>query len=195
MALFDTATPVCALRGEMGSAVERVVASGSYILGPEVSAFEAEFAEYCGARHAVGVANGTDAITIALRAMGVGRETRWWCRRSRSTPLPRRSREPARRRCSATSIPRHSCVTAETVKAAITPKTKAVIAVHLFGNVAPVAEIEALGVPVLGDARAGRGLNLCGGTPGRAGQDGCFLVLSLQEPRVLRRRRDDHHIR
>ena len=46
--------------------------SQRYILGPEVSAFEQEFAAYCGAGHAIGVANGTDAITIALRAMGVG---------------------------------------------------------------------------------------------------------------------------
>jgi dTDP-4-amino-4,6-dideoxygalactose transaminase len=50
----------------------RVVDSGAFILGPEVSAFEEEFAAYCGARHAVGVANGTDALTIAPRALGVG---------------------------------------------------------------------------------------------------------------------------
>jgi len=49
-----------------------VLVSGKFILGPEVAAFEQEFAEYCGAGHAIGVANGTDAITIALRAMGVG---------------------------------------------------------------------------------------------------------------------------
>src|SRR5256885_15170703 len=48
-----------------------VAASGRYILGPEVEAFEREFAGYCGARHCVGVANGTDAITLALRALGV----------------------------------------------------------------------------------------------------------------------------
>src|SRR5258708_40024038 len=59
-------------RKDVMAASERVVASGRYILGPEASAFEAEFADYCGARHGVGVANGTDAITIALRAMGVG---------------------------------------------------------------------------------------------------------------------------
>jgi dTDP-3-amino-3,4,6-trideoxy-alpha-D-glucose transaminase len=70
--LFDTSTPVAGLRAELRAAVERVLDSGRYILGPEVSAFEDEFAAYCGAKHAVGVANGTDAITIALRAMGVG---------------------------------------------------------------------------------------------------------------------------
>src|ERR1035438_1419003 len=72
VALFDTSTPLRALRGELRAAIERVLDSERYILGPEVSAFEAEFAGYCGAAHGVGVANGTDAITIALRAMGVG---------------------------------------------------------------------------------------------------------------------------
>src|SRR5919112_1915628 len=48
-----------------------VARSGRYILGPEVEAFEREFADYCGARHCIGVGNGTDAITIALRAVGV----------------------------------------------------------------------------------------------------------------------------
>ena len=70
--LFDTSTPLAALREELRAAIERVLDSERYILGPEVSAFEQEFAAYCGAAHAVGVANGTDAITIALRAMGVG---------------------------------------------------------------------------------------------------------------------------
>src|ERR1700727_944658 len=70
--LFDTATPLQPLREELRAAVERVLDSERYILGPEVQAFEQEFAAYCGADHAVGVANGTDAITIALRAMGVG---------------------------------------------------------------------------------------------------------------------------
>src|ERR1039458_10877672 len=72
VALFDTSTPLIALRGELRAAIDRVLDSERYILGPEVAAFEQEFAAYCGAEHAVGVANGTDAITIALRAMGVG---------------------------------------------------------------------------------------------------------------------------
>ena len=70
--LFDTSTPLEPLRAELRAAVERVLDSGRYILGAEVRAFEAEFADYVGAAHAIGVANGTDALTIALRAMGVG---------------------------------------------------------------------------------------------------------------------------
>ncbi len=57
---------------EIDQAIARVLASGRYILGPEIDAFEREFAEYLGAAHAIGVANGTDALTIALRACGIG---------------------------------------------------------------------------------------------------------------------------
>src|SRR5918994_6365848 len=70
--LFDTATPLAPLRAELDAAIARVIDSRAYILGPEVAAFEREFAGYCGAAHAIGVANGTEAITIALRALGVG---------------------------------------------------------------------------------------------------------------------------
>jgi dTDP-3-amino-3,4,6-trideoxy-alpha-D-glucose transaminase len=70
--LFDTSTPIAGSRDELRAAIDRVLESERYILGPEVSAFEREFAAYCATGHAVGVANGTEAITIALRAMGVG---------------------------------------------------------------------------------------------------------------------------
>ena len=56
---------------ELRAAVARVLASGWFALGPEVEAFEREFAEYCGSAHCVGVANGTDALELALRAVGV----------------------------------------------------------------------------------------------------------------------------
>lgn len=59
-------------RAEIDLGLARVLESGWYILGPEVEAFEAEFARYCGVAHGVGVANGTDAIELALRALGVG---------------------------------------------------------------------------------------------------------------------------
>ena len=75
------------------------------------------------------------------------------------------------------------------MRAALTPRTKAVIAVHLFGNVAPVAEIEALGVPVLEDAAQAAGSTSPGGPRGRARSGGDLLLLPVQEPRLLRRRR------
>ena len=60
------------LRPEIDEAIHRVLNSGWYILGSEVEAFEAEWAEYCGANYAVGLANGLDALTLALRALGIG---------------------------------------------------------------------------------------------------------------------------
>ena len=68
----DLLSPNAELQGEIDAAALRVLHSGWYILGAEVSAFEAEFAAYHGAAHAVGVASGTDAIELALRAAGIG---------------------------------------------------------------------------------------------------------------------------
>ncbi|HWY19118.1 MAG TPA: DegT/DnrJ/EryC1/StrS family aminotransferase [Solirubrobacteraceae bacterium] len=167
--LFDTRTPLEPLRDEVMAAIARVVASGKYILGPEVSAFEQEFAAYCGARHGVGVANGTDALTIALRAMGVGEGDEVvvpsFTFYASAEAIPPTGATPVF--CDVD--PETYCVTAETVRAALTPRTKAVIAVHLFGNVAPVAEIEALGVPVLEDAAQAAGSRSPAGRPGALG--------------------------
>jgi len=155
--LFDTRTPLAPLREEIGRRMEGVVEDGRFILGPNVEAFESEFAAYCGAAHAIGVANGTDAITIALRAMGVGPGDEVvvpsFTFYASAEAIPPTGARPVF--CDVD--PDTFCVTAETVKAALTPRTKAVIAVHLFGNVAPVREIEALGVPVLEDAAQAAG--------------------------------------
>ena len=70
--LFDPTSPQAPLRADIRAAVHRVLDARQFILGPEVKAFETEFAAYLGAGHAIGVANGTEAITVALRALGVG---------------------------------------------------------------------------------------------------------------------------
>ena len=69
--LFDTDSPLVPLRSAIMERIAQVVASGQFVLGPEVEAFEAELAAYLGVRHVIGVANGTDALVIALRALGV----------------------------------------------------------------------------------------------------------------------------
>ncbi|MEY2516708.1 MAG: hypothetical protein QOJ89_4066, partial [bacterium] len=152
VSLFDTSGPLRDLRPQIDAAIARVVDSGRFILGAEVAAFEDEFAGYCGTRHAVGVANGTEALTIALRAIGVGPGddvvVPSFTFYASAEAIPPTGARPVF--CDVD--PQTGCVTADTVAAALTPATKAVIAVHLFGNVAPVAEIEALGVPVLEDA-------------------------------------------
>jgi dTDP-4-amino-4,6-dideoxygalactose transaminase len=172
--LFDTSTPLISLREELRRAIDGVLESERYILGPEVSAFEREFAEYCGATHAVGVANGTDAITIALRAMGVGAGDEVvvpsFTFYASAEAIPPTGATPV----FCDIDPETYCVTAETVRAALTPRTKAVIAVHLFGNVAPIAEIEALGVPVLEDAAQAAGSTARDGRPGALGTVATF---------------------
>ncbi len=155
--LFDISTPLEPLRQQLREAIDRVLESGHYILGPEVREFEGEFADYCGASHAIGVANGTDAITIALRAMGVGSGDEVVVP-SFSFYASAEAIPPTGARPVFCDVDPHSyCVTADTVARALTAKTKAVVAVHLFGNLAPVAEIEALGVPVLEDAAQAAG--------------------------------------
>ena len=172
--LFDTSTALAPLREELRAAIDRVLDSERYILGPEVEAFEREFADYCGAEHAVGVANGTEAITIALRAIGVGPGDEVvvpsFTFYASAEAIPPTGATPV----FCDIDPDTYCVTAETVRAALTPRTKAVIAVHLFGNVAPIAEIEALGVPVLEDAAQAAGSRSAAGRPGALGTAATF---------------------
>ncbi|HEY7890896.1 MAG TPA: DegT/DnrJ/EryC1/StrS family aminotransferase [Solirubrobacteraceae bacterium] len=174
IALFDTHGPLEPLRVELRAAIERVLDSGHYILGEEVRTFEREFAAYCGCAHAVGVANGTEAITIALRAMGVGPGDEVivpsFTFYASAEAIPPTGATPV----FCDIDPDTYCVTAETVRAALSPRTKAIIAVHLFGNLAPIAEIQALGVPVLEDAAQAAGSISAAGRPGALALAGTF---------------------
>src|SRR5436305_2054230 len=134
VALFDTSTPLEPLGQQILERLEGVVSGGRYILGPEVQGFERDFARYLGVRHVVGVANGTDALTIGLRAAGIepGDEV----------IVPSFTFYASAEGIVPTGATPVFCdvdadtanVTLETVRAAITPRTKAVIAVDLFGN-------------------------------------------------------------
>jgi dTDP-4-amino-4,6-dideoxygalactose transaminase len=154
--------------------LRRVARSGRYILGPEVEAFEREFAEYLGVRHCVGVANGTDALTIVLRALGV--------RPGDKVVMPSFTFYATAEAAIAAGAepvfcdidPETFCVTAETVRAALTPRTKAIVPVHLFGNVAPVADLRELGPPVLEDAAQAAGGELDGVKAGALGDAATF---------------------
>jgi dTDP-4-amino-4,6-dideoxygalactose transaminase len=172
--LFDTRTPLAPLRDELVARMTEVVDDARFILGPNVAAFEAEWAAYVGATHAVGVANGTDALTIALRAMGVGPGDEVvvpsFTFYASAEAIPPTGATPVF--CDVD--PETFCVTPETVRAALTPRTKAVIVVHLFGNVAPVRAIEALGVPVLEDAAQAAGSLGPDGRPGALGTAATF---------------------
>src|ERR671930_970749 len=172
--LFDTRTPVEPLLPAIQAKVGEVIEGSKFILGPELEAFERELADYLGTRHAIGVGNGTDAITLVLRALGVGPGDEVvvpsFTFYASAEAIPLTGARPVF--CDVD--PKTFCVTAETVKAALTPRTKAVLVVHLFGNVAPVAEIEALGVPVVEDAAQAIGSVGPDGRPGALGAIATF---------------------
>jgi dTDP-3-amino-3,4,6-trideoxy-alpha-D-glucose transaminase len=143
-------------------AAERVIRSGRYILGPEVEAFELELAAYLGARHCVGVGNGTDALTIALRALGVDTGDEVVMPSFTFYATAEAAVAAGARPVFCDVDPATFCVTQETVQAALTPRTKAIVPVHLFGNLAPVPDLRELGVPVLEDAAQAAGATLGG---------------------------------
>lgn len=123
------------LREAMLGAARRVLESGWYVLGNEVDAFEAQWAATCGVPHAVGVGNGMDAIEIALRALDVGAGDEVI-----TTPMTAFATVLAILRAGATPVladiePDTALLSIESAKRCITPKTKAVLLVHLYGQV------------------------------------------------------------
>ena len=149
------------LQPEIDAAVARVLASGYYIGGPEVDAFEDEYATYCGASHAVGVANGLDALHLALRAMdvGAGDEVIVPSNTYIATWL-------AVSQCGATPVPvepdeQTYNINPALIEAAITPRTKVILPVHLYGQPADLDPILAIarkhGLKVLEDGAQAHG--------------------------------------
>jgi dTDP-3-amino-3,4,6-trideoxy-alpha-D-glucose transaminase len=183
--LFDPMASRAPLREELHAAALRVLDGGDYILGREVDAFEAEFAAWLGVREAVGVANGTEAITIALRALGVGPGDEVvvpsFTFYASVEAIPPTGATPVF--CDVD--PATFVATADDVRAMLTPRTKAVVLVHLFGNVAPVAEVEALGVPVVEDAAQAAGSRTTGDPPVRAGALGTIATFSFYPSKNL----------
>ena len=172
--LFDTATPLQLLREQILERMAGVVERGVYVLGPEVEAFEREFAAYLGVRHAVGVANGTDAITIALRALGVSPGddvvVPAFTFYASAEAIVNAGARPVF--CDIDPATRN--VTRDTVRAALTPRTTAIVAVDLFGCPAPLPEIRELGLPVLEDAAQAAGAILGGRRTGSLGDVATF---------------------
>jgi dTDP-4-amino-4,6-dideoxygalactose transaminase len=173
--LFDTETPLAPLRARIIDKVTEVIEGGRFILGPEVKAFEAELAAYVGTAHAIGVANGTDAITIAARALGVepGDEVVVPSYTFYATAEAIAAMGAIPVFC---DVDRDTCnITADTVRPAITAKTKAIVAVDLFGMPAEIAEIkDAFGLPVIEDAAQALGASLDGVKAGALGDIATF---------------------
>jgi dTDP-4-amino-4,6-dideoxygalactose transaminase len=168
------ATSLARYQDRLAQRLAQVAATGRYILGPEVAAFEREFASYCGARHCVGVANGTDAITIALRALGVGPGD--------EVVVPSftfYASVEATVNAGATPVfcdvdPVTFCATRETVERAVTERTKAIVAVDLFGWLPPLDELRDLGLPILEDAAQAHGAERGGRRSGALGDVATF---------------------
>jgi dTDP-3-amino-3,4,6-trideoxy-alpha-D-glucose transaminase len=160
ISLFDTETPLAPLREQLLDRIRSVVSNGRFVLGPEVAAFEAELATYLGVRHALGVANGTDAITIGIRALGI--------RPGDEVVLPSftffataEAVITAGARPVFCDVDRETRnITSGTVRAALTSRTAAIVAVDLFGCPAPIPELREFGLPVLEDAAQAMGAGL-----------------------------------
>jgi dTDP-3-amino-3,4,6-trideoxy-alpha-D-glucose transaminase len=133
-------------------AIDGVLATADFILGPNVAAFEQEAAGYLGVREAIGVANGTDALVLVLDALDVGPGDEVVCPSftfyATAEAIARRGATPVFADVDAATMN----LDPEDVAARVTPRTKAIIAVHLFGRPAPTAELAQLGVPVIEDA-------------------------------------------
>jgi len=163
---------------ELLAAVERVARTGAFTLGEEVSRFEADFAAYCGTRHAIGVASGTEALTLVLRALdvGVGDEV----------IVPANSFIATAEAVSLVGAtprfvdvdPETALITAEVVEAALGPQTRCVIPVHLYGRTVELEPIVAVterhGVAVIEDACQAHGAWLGDQRAGSVGIAGCF---------------------
>ncbi|MBD7958555.1 DegT/DnrJ/EryC1/StrS family aminotransferase [Microbacterium sp. Sa4CUA7] len=177
---LDLAAQQAEVADEVLSGWRAQLQSASFVGGPEVAAFESEYAEYIGARHVVGVSNGTDALELAYRAIGIqaGDEIIMPANTFIATA-------EAASRVGAVPVfvdvdDEHLLIDPDAVAAAITSRTRAITPVHLFGQTAPMAQITALarrhGLIVVEDAAQAQGAS---GAAGRAGTLGRVAATSF----------------
>ncbi len=176
--LLDLSRQYAYLKPELDEAAIKVLTHGKFILGPEVGELEAKVAELCGVGHAVGVASGTDALLLALRAAGVapGDEviTTDFSFFATAGVIHRLGAKPV-----FVDIEEDSYnIDPSLIEAAITPKTKAILPVHLYGQVADMDPIMAIagkhGLKVVEDAAQAIGSEYKGRRAGSIGDFGCF---------------------
>ncbi|MCZ2342509.1 MAG: DegT/DnrJ/EryC1/StrS family aminotransferase [Bacteroidales bacterium] len=177
--------PMCDIRGqylslkaEMDAAILRVLESGQVILGPEVSAFEAEYAEFCQADHAIGCADGTTALLLALQALDIGPGDEVIV-----PPFTFFATVGSVIRCGATPVfadidPLTFNLDPQAVAAVISPRTRAIIPVHLFGQCAEMTALRALAdhhkLYIIEDAAQSFGAEYDGQRCGTLGEVACF---------------------
>jgi dTDP-4-amino-4,6-dideoxygalactose transaminase len=174
----DLARTHAPLRAEINAALAGVVDSGAFILGPDVAEFEREWAAYCGARHAVGVGSGTVAIGLVLEALGVGRgdEVIAPALTFIATVLP--ALHVGARPVLVDCEPQTATIDPAAVAAAVTERTKAIMAVHLYGQPADMDALRAIadqaGVALIEDAAQAHGARYGSRRAGSLGRAACF---------------------
>jgi dTDP-4-amino-4,6-dideoxygalactose transaminase len=166
------------IKPEIDAAIGRVLESGQFVLGPEVAAFEQAFAAYCHASHALGLNSGTSALHLALLAAGVGPGDEVI-----TTPFTFVATVAAIGYTGARAVfvdidPRSFTIDPAQIEAAITPRTKAILPVHLYGQPADMDPIMAIarehGLIVIEDAAQAHGAEYRGRRAGSIGDIGCF---------------------
>lgn len=175
---LDLTAEFRALEAEWLEAIRAAGARGSFILGPEVQAFEKEFADYLGVKHAIAVANGTDALVLSLKALGVGPGDEVI-----TTPFTFFASAEAVNLVGATPLfadiePDSFCLDPASVHARITPRTRAIVPVHIFGHPAEMGEIMAIArkhkLAVVEDCAQAFGATHDGKVVGAIGDAGSF---------------------
>lgn len=139
--ILDLSPEIDELWDELNAAIQRVMRSGQFIMGPDVLAFENEVADYLGVKHAVGVNSGTDALIIGLRALGIGPGDEVI-----TTPFSFFATAESISNVGATPVfvdidARSYNIDPQRIREAITPRTKAIMPVHLYGNPCAMDEI------------------------------------------------------
>lgn len=163
---------------DLASAVSRVLASHWYVLGQESVAFETEFAAYLGAAHCVGVANGTDALELALRALGVARGDRVVTVANAGFYSSAAAHAMGAVPVYVDVDPQTLCMSPQGLARALQYRPAAVVVTHLYGQMADVAALAALcadaGVPLIEDCAQAHGAAYAGRMAGTWGTVGCY---------------------
>jgi dTDP-4-amino-4,6-dideoxygalactose transaminase len=176
--LVDLVAQYNTIKPEIDAAVQQVLTSGKFILGPNVSAFEQEAAAYLGVKHAVGVASGTDALVIALRAAGVGPGDEVIVPAYSFFATAGAVLTVGARPVFVDVNPQTYLIDVAQVEAAIGPHSRAVLPVHLYGQPADMDELRALtvkhGLKLIEDNAQGFGAVYKGRKTGSLGDLGCL---------------------
>jgi dTDP-4-amino-4,6-dideoxygalactose transaminase len=174
----NLARHTAALREELDAAAARVLDSGRFLFGEELERFEEAFAAWCGANHAIGVANGTDAITIALQAVGVGEGDEVITVANTCIPTVVGIENARAIPVLVDAEPLTRTIDVSRVAASITPRTKAILPVHLYGQCAelgPLLELaRAHRLKLVEDCAQAHGAELDGRRAGSIGDAAAF---------------------